>query len=268
MKREDNWLALAVGNSRLHWAWFRRHTLVATWDTHHLSISVQPNQLPHLFLHSDLVRQGFDSLSVYLASVVSKQSECWQYYEYLISISLKDINLTDTYPTMGVDRALAISGAISSYQQACLVVDGGTALTFTGVDADGKFIGGAILPGLRSQLLALQQKTSALPEVPVPNRLPARWGMDTDTAIASGVLYTAIAGIQSYIVDWLRQFPQSQIIFTGGDGEILSRFLQQQYPDLASEIIVDHNLVFQGIKLVYQQQANPQSNCFFKDDFH
>ena len=266
MKREDNWLALAVGNSRLHWAWFRHHTLVATWDTHHLSISVQPNQLPHLFLHSDLVRQGFNTLSVYLASVVSKQSECWRYYEYLTSISLKDIQLTNTYPTMGVDRALAISGAIFSYQQACLVVDGGTALTFTGVDAEGEFVGGAILPGLRSQLLTLQQKTPALPKVLLPDHLPARWGMNTDMAISSGILYTAIAGIRSYLVDWRQRFPQSQIIFTGGDGAILSHYLQQQYPDLAREIVVDQNLVFQGIKLIYQQQENLSLDYFCSDE--
>lgn len=262
MKREDNWLALAVGNSRLHWAWFHHHTLVKTWDTHHLPISIKPKQLPHLFLHSDLVRQGFNNLSVYLASVVSRQTEYWQHYNNLVLIRLKDLKLTNTYPTMGVDRALAVSGAIAIYNKACLVVDGGTALTFTGVDADGKFVGGAILPGLRSQLLSLQQKTAALPEVQLPDLLPPRWAMDTDTAIASGILYTAIAGVQSCVVDWLRQFPQSQIIFTGGDGAILSRFLQQQYPKLSSEIVVDSNLVFQGIRLVYQQRENLELNDF------
>jgi len=219
-----------------------------------MAISVKPAQLPHLMLHSELVKLGLTHLSVYLASVVANQSKYWRYYDNLTIIRLKNIKLTNTYPTMGVDRALVGWGAVSTYQQACLVIDGGTALTFTGVDEIGTLIGGAILPGLRSQLLSLKQKTSALPEVMLPASLPPRWALDTDSAIVSGVLYSTIAGIHSYIVDWLQQFPQSQIIFTGGDGEILSQFLHQQFSELKGKTVVEPNLIFQGIKLIYQQE--------------
>jgi type III pantothenate kinase len=126
------------------------------------------------------------------------------------------------------------------------------------VDEQGKLIGGAILPGLRSQLLTLKHKTAALPEIELPDRLPLRWALDTDTAIASGILYTTISGIYSYILDWLKQFPDSQIIFTGGDGELLLRLLHQQFPELSPKAIIEPHLVFQGIKLVYAQK-NPHS---------
>lgn len=254
MEHEHNWLALVVGNSRLHWAWFKHLTLIETWDTHHLAIAVKRDRLPSLILCSQLIKRDLDRLPVYLASVVADQTRYWRNYEVLTQISLKDIKLTNTYPTMGVDRALAVWGAISTYKQACLVIDGGTALTLTGVDETGKLIGGAILPGLRSQLLSLKQKTSALPEVKLPESLPPRWALDTDTAISSGILYTAIAGVHSYIHDWLLQYPQSQIVFTGGDGELLARFLLQQFPDLAAKTVVEPNLAFQGVKLVYQQR--------------
>ena len=250
---ECNWLALAVGNSRLHWASFRQYTLIATWDTPHLVNRVKPHQLPQLFLHGDLIRQGLTSLPVYMASVVSHQTDLWQEYRQLNLISLKDIELANLYPTMGVDRALAIWGAIATYRQACLVIDGGTALTFTGVNEQGQFVGGAILPGLRAQFITLKQKTAALPEVQLPDALPTRWGFDTEQAISSGIVYTAIAGIHDYIIDWQEQFPHSQVIFTGGDGRLLFRYLHQQFPDCTPETIVDDNLVFQGIRLVYQQ---------------
>ncbi|MEL6927236.1 MAG: pantothenate kinase [Cyanobacteria bacterium J06600_6] len=254
MKHKYNWLAVVVGNSRLHWAWFKNLAFVETWDTHHLTIAVKPNFVPPLLLHKELIRQNLSSLPVYLASVVANQTKYWQNYFALSLITLKDIKLTNVYPTMGVDRALAVCGAIAVYQQACLVIDGGTALTFTGVDAGGKLVGGAILPGLRSQLLSLRQKTSALPEVKLPDSLPPRWALDTDTAIASGVLHTAISGIRGYIDDWLQQFPHSQIVFTGGDGQILWRFLVQQFPELSEQTAVDPNLVFEGVKLIYQQK--------------
>ncbi len=260
MHNEYNWLALAVGNSRLHWAWFRQHMLIETWDTPHIRNTVQPHQLPQLFLCRNLIKRGWDNLPVYLASVVSHQIDSWHKYRNLTLISLKDIKLTNVYPTMGVDRALAISGAIANCNQACLVIDGGTALTFTGVDAQGKLMGGAILPGLRSQLLTLSQKTNALPEIQLPDTLPPRWALDTKQAIASGIIYTAIAGIHSYIINWCQQFPDSQVIFTGGDANLLFQYLHQQFPDFTEETIVDHDLVFQGIRLIYEQHQHLSLN--------
>lgn len=251
---EQDWLALVIGNSRLHWGWFRQNTLIETWHTEHVKTSVRPWQLPHLFLHHKLIEQDTLNIPVYFASVVASQTEYWRNYHQLNRIDLLDINLAGMYPGMGIDRALTIYGAVSSYRQACLVIDGGTALTFTSVDEQGKLIGGAILPGLRSQLSALKHKTPALPEVKLPEHMPPRWALDTDTAIASGILYTAIAGVHSYIIDWLRQFPLSQVIFTGGDAELLSQFLHQQYRDLSYLTTVNHSLVFEGIRLVYEQQ--------------
>jgi type III pantothenate kinase len=254
VENEYNWLALAAGNSRLHWGWFKHHALVSTWNTPHILNKVKPGQLPSLFFPSSFIQQGLLDVPVYLASVVSHQTDCWQDYRELNLINLQDIKLTNLYTTIGIDRALAAWGAIATHHQACLVIDGGTALTFTGADQQGKLIGGAIIPGLRSLLLTLKEKTVALPEVKLPNSLPPRWGLNTDTAIASGILYMAIAGIHGYIIDWLKHFPESEIIFTGGDGELLWRFLQQQFPALATQATVDLDLVFKGMRLVYQQQ--------------
>lgn len=263
MQNKFNWLALAVGNSRLHWAWFRQSVLIESWDTPHLNNIVKPCQLPQLFLCTNLIKQDMLNLPVYLASVVSAQTNRWRKYRNLTLINLQDIPLKNIYPTMGVDRALAIWGAIATYGQACLVIDGGTALTFTGADQAGKLVGGAILPGLRSQILTLKQKTAALPEIFLTDTcsLPGRWAVNTEQAISSGIIHTAIAGISSYINDWRGRFPDSKVIFTGGDAILLWRCLKQQIPDFAQDksaqdTIVDQNLVFQGISLVYQQQQH------------
>ncbi len=247
----DNWLGLAVGNSRLHWAWFQHDILIKTWHTQHLSVAIKPNQLPQQFLASKLLEKQLTQIPVYLASVVSGQTKLWQNYAYLKIVTLEDIELENIYPTMGIDRALAVWGAVETYNKACLVIDGGTALTFTGVDRQKKLIGGAILPGLRSQLTSLKQKT-ALPEIELPHILPQRWALNTEEAIASGVIYTTISSISSYIADWQRQFCDHQVIFTGGDGELLFRYLRLQLLQLSPQIIVERNLVFQGLKLVCQ----------------
>ncbi|MBE9045712.1 pantothenate kinase [Pleurocapsales cyanobacterium LEGE 10410] len=252
---ESNWLALAIGNSRLHWAWFKHDNLIETWDTRHLSIAVE-HHLPQELLANGLLKQDLTNIPVYLASVVPAQTELWQNYGELNLITIKDVKLSDTYPTMGVDRALAAWGASVTYTQPCLIIDGGTALTFTTVDGQ-KFLGGAILPGLRSQLTSLKQKTAALPAVELPATLPPRWASNTDQAIASGIIYTTITGIHSYIVDWLEQFPHSKIIFTGGDAELLAQYLHLQFAEIAHQTVINHNLAFWGMLLYRQQKTSP-----------
>jgi len=63
--------------------------------------------------------------------VVPNQRELWANYGNLRIITLKDIPLLDLYPTFGIDRALAVLGAGKKYGFPCLVIDAGTALTFT-----------------------------------------------------------------------------------------------------------------------------------------
>lgn len=56
-----------------------------------------------------------------------------------------------------------------------MVVDCGSALTFTAGDKEGKLGGGAILPGVRLQLAALGTRTAQLPSnVTLPEQLPPR----------------------------------------------------------------------------------------------
>ena len=93
-------------------------------------------------------------------------------------------------------------GAGETYGYPVLVIDGGTALTITGIDANRRLIGGAILPGLRLQLRSLSVGTAALPEIILPQQLPPRWSNNTPDSIASGILYTVSAGISDFIQDW------------------------------------------------------------------
>ncbi|MCC0178978.1 pantothenate kinase [Waterburya agarophytonicola K14] len=240
-------LFIAVGNSRLHCAWCKNKELVLFWDAQHFSNKVERSEIPLNLLSNKLIEQKLTNIPVFVASVVPKQTEFWANYANCQVITLKDIKLQNIYSTLGIDRALSVWGGGETYGYPCLVIDGGTALTFTGVDRQKQLIGGAILPGLRTQFLTLNQKTAALPEVSLPATLPPRWASNTEKAIASGIIYTTIAGIYSYIQNWQRQYPDSQIILTGGDAEILSTYLRQQYSEL--KIKSDRNLIFYGMQL-------------------
>jgi type III pantothenate kinase len=135
------------------------------------------------------------------------------------------------------------------------VIDAGTALTFTGVNQQQQLIGGAILPGLKLQLQSLGNQTAALPQIQLPQSLPIRWSTNTPQAIASGVIYTVLAGLHNFITDWYHQFPDSQIIFTGGDSSFLLQSLQKLFPAMATKINIDPNLIFWGARLVYLENS-------------
>jgi type III pantothenate kinase len=267
---ERIWLALAIGNSRYHWAWFLNTELQASWDTNYLTtaqiegsvfgdrdanfLELLPTNLRELI---DRCRLDLDRLPIYLCSVVPSQTEIWQRVERVKQITLVDIPLLNLYPTLGIDRALTLLGAGENYGYPALVIDGGTALTITGVDRDRSLVGGAILPGLRLQFRSLATGTAALPEVVLPDILPRRWSDRTEGAIASGILHVVSSGIRDFIDDWWRLFPDRQVIFTGGDGEILARYLRSILsPDLGAKILVDRQLIFQGFSAIFKTQIS------------
>jgi type III pantothenate kinase len=245
---QKNWLALAIGNSRLHWALFQENKLQSSWDTQHLSQQVTDLESFQEILSDRLGDRDLNQLYLYISSVVPSQTNFWHNYSSARVLNLKEIPIPGIYPTMGIDRALALWGAIEVWGYPCLVIDAGTALTFTGAGSNRELIGGAILPGLSLQLKSLQQNTAALPEIFLPKTLPQRWTTETSQAIASGVIYSAIVGIEDFISDWLQQFPNSQIILTGGDCQLILSYLQAKNAEIAQKIEVDRNLIFWGMR--------------------
>jgi type III pantothenate kinase len=119
------WLGLMIGNSRLHWAKFENLEIIETWDTEHLSFKEN---------RENILDSVSDKLPLILASVVPEQTKIWQEYPNLEVITLEQIPLKNLYPTLGIDRALAVLGAGTKLGFPVLVIDAGTALTFTGCD--------------------------------------------------------------------------------------------------------------------------------------
>lgn len=252
----STWLGLSIGNSRYHWAEFSNHQMLRSWETEHLSepfLNSSQKDWGDLLRSLNCIPTDQAPLpELWLASVVPAQTELWQTYPHLHRITLADIPIPDMYPSLGIDRALALWGAGSLWGWPVLVIDGGTALTFTGVDDRGVFKGGAILPGLGLQGRSLTQFTAALPQLdPLATTLPPRWATDTLAAMHSGILYTLLAGLDAFITDWWKQFPDSALVFTGGDGNRLATALQSclvgSERDWLKKLQVNPHLVLQGI---------------------
>lgn len=244
-------MGLSIGNSRYHWAWFLNTKLQSSWDTEYLIpdrlLELLPIDLQAIIKEYQL---EIDRIPIYLVAVVPRQTVIWQQLSQVKTITLADIPLINLYQTIGIDRALAGFGAGEIFGYPVLVIDGGTALTITGVDANCHLVGGAILPGLRLQLRSLAVGTAALPQIELPPQLPPRWSDNTPGSIASGILYTVSAGIIDFIQDWDRLYPDSQIVFTGGDGELLNGYIQAMSGHLAVRVRCDRQLLFHGLAAI------------------
>lgn len=88
---------------------------------------------------------------------------------------------------IGSDLVANAMGAYIKMKKTCVVVDFGTALTFTTVAGSGRILGVSIVPGLRTAIKALTQNTAKLFDVPLETPDSAL-GKSTITAIQSGLV--------------------------------------------------------------------------------
>jgi type III pantothenate kinase len=103
---------------------------------------------------------------------------------------------------IGSDLVANAVGARFLIRDTCIVVDFGTALTFTTISREGKILGVSIVPGLRTALRSLSQNTAKLFDVPL--EMPASaLGINTVTAIQSGIVI-GYEGLVKHMVQAIR----------------------------------------------------------------
>lgn len=139
----------------------------------------------------------------------------------------------------GVDRWLALIAAHAERQQATLILDAGSAATFDLLLADGRHLGGLILPGVEMMRTSLLMGTH-IPRVEY-EPTDVDWATDTTTAVAAGSL-GAISALATRLHDRLTEVAGGppRFVLTGGDAERLRPYL-----DRPSETIPD--LVLRGL---------------------
>lgn len=106
-----------------------------------------------------------------------------------------DFQRVDT-STLGMDRIANAAAAHALAGRAVVVVDCGTAITLEAVDAAGRFMGGAILPGRMLARRSLAAYTAQLPMLPLQQQRPAALGRCTREAMEAGMDLGAIGAVQ------------------------------------------------------------------------
>ena len=94
---------------------------------------------------------------------------------------------------LGADRWVSLIAARELNPGSCLVVNAGTATTIDLLEADGRFRGGLILPGLELMRHSLAHHTA---DLPLARAAHAGVPTDTDAAIVSGTLEATVGAIE------------------------------------------------------------------------
>src|SRR3989442_15924152 len=89
---------------------------------------------------------------------------------------------------VGADRICNAIAVHEKYGGPAIVVDFGTATTFTAVSADGDFLGGAIAPGIGISVDALTEHTAQLPRVEL-TKPKTVIGRSTVAAMQAGIIF-------------------------------------------------------------------------------
>lgn len=248
-------LAIDIGNTRLKWALYdtaqpgtraRAQGAVFIENIETLA-EAEWRQLP-----APLAIIGSNVAGDAVRHRVEEQLELWDLPVRWVASSAGGGGIVNGYDTpgrLGVDRFVAQVGArwhvlAAGAAAPALVVMVGTAVTADALDAEGRFLGGLILPGHGIMLRALENGTAGLR---VPTGDVTAFPTNTSDALTSGGTYAITGAIERIHRHLSRRCGGSlQTLVTGGAGWKVSPYLEVEHR------MVD-SLIFDGL-LVLQQE--------------
>ena len=251
-------LALDVGNSHIFAGVFKDDKILFRFR--HTSKSVLSSDQYGLFLRQVLRENNSDPAHiqhVVISSVVpelnhSLSSACIKYLNarpLFLQAGLKTgLKIRTVNPQeVGADLiADAIAASHLYPNQNLLIVDCGTANTFSAISANREFLGVSIVPGLRLAMESLQQGTAKLPTVEIKT-MDCAVGRYTAESIQSGLFHQAVGMVKEMVYQLKRHDFKDQpirVIGTGGFGALLqaANVFDVYEPDL---ILIGLRLVFE-----------------------
>jgi type III pantothenate kinase len=249
-----SFLLVDAGNTRVKWAVVPRAVPYAE--------QVFPSSLAFLskgeMLTSDAtperireLKKNFAGCYLILASVVPKLTAefCRTFKRgfHLVTADSTTLGFRFDYPhpeEIGADRLAAAAAVHQAAKWPVIIVNCGTATAFSVLDAKGRFCGGAIAPGLKTQLAALVGATAQLPDTKLSQPRTAL-AKSTQEAIRAGVMLNFQGGINEILrqLSAALKTKRPRIVLTGGYAEHLADSLELPYA-------LRPLLVFEGLRII------------------
>jgi type III pantothenate kinase len=142
---------------------------------------------------------------------------------------------------LGADRWMALLGAAGMSGGNCIVIDAGSAITVDLLRADGRHLGGAILPGFSTSTETFRRIFSHIDfDDPAIAQTDAP-GCSTEEAIQIDYDHDSIETLPALVTRWIKIFDdEAELLLAGGDAARVQRVLGQP-----ARIVPD--LVFRGM---------------------
>ena len=203
-------LAVDIGNSAVKFGLFQGDRLLKAWRIPH------GHRLPRL--PRGMVRVAVSSVNPAALRKILPQLKA------PVRMAGRDfrIPLKGAGRGTGTDRLLAAYAAWKRVRGPVAVIDVGTAMTLTLVDAQGRFLGGAIFAGPETARATLARRASGL---------PMGWlSPSTRAALRSGEALAYRGFVREGIAEATKRLGRNPKVFlTGGGGRILSERLSLPY---------------------------------------
>lgn len=155
----------------------------------------------------------------------------------------------DNPQKLGADLIAVAVGAVCKYGSPVIVIDVGTATTFSVVNDKNEYLGGLIAPGPVTSMKALASMTAQLPDIrlAVTDKVV---GTNTADCINIGTVTGHAAMIDGMIDRTLQSLhmPSVNVIVTGG-------FSKELVPLCKQKMIYDENLIFTGLYHIYKMNS-------------
>ncbi|MDO4515834.1 MAG: type III pantothenate kinase [Bacillota bacterium] len=204
------------------------------------ALGVQPHQVEDAIIDS-VVPPVMDALTAAVEGVIGKRP--------LVVDEDMDPGLPyEAEERLGADRAVCCVAAMEKYGKPVIVLDFGTATTVDAVAADGSYLGGCILAGIRTSANALFGNTAMLPQIDL-KLPPTVLGRDAVTQIQAGSVMGAIGSAEYLIRRTKKEMGYGDavpVIATGGLGRLVAE--HSDYID-----VVESDLVLDGLRLIYER---------------
>lgn len=152
----------------------------------------------------------------------------------------------DTPNQLGSDLVVDAVAVCDEYKCPAVIIDMGTATTFSVIDSEKRYIGGMILPGLNISLEALKSRTSQLPKIEL-SAPPSIIGKNTIDCMKSGMIYGTAAQIDAIIERISEELGEEPtVIATGGIAVAV-------VPLCKKKVIRDDALLLKGLIKIYNR---------------
>lgn len=148
--------------------------------------------------------------------------------------------------TIGADLIVNAEQAFEKYKDNLIILDFGTATTLTYIEKSGVFVGGLILPGLRTMSSSLSQSASLLPKISIekPDEVITQ---ETVTAMQSGLYWGYVGAMEKWIEKTKQEHGlDCQVIATGGLAKLIA-------DDCNFEHKIEPYLTLDGLNTLYKR---------------